>query len=395
MEQRQKIAAVEKDLLEMQFELTELESEKNVKTQDAKVQQILKELKGRCRGYYGQLYELVKPINPKYDIAVKVALSKCLRYLVVDSGESARLVNEFLLEKQVSRDVLILENLPDRQFKKGIQAKLEGEQAMLVYDVIEVGRKEPLLEQAVRYFTADKVVARDFDVAVRLQNGKGLRDLVTEDGTEFKQGMISGGQHANVFNLNLGTVQLDKNIVRLVDQTQKLEQEHTRLKQTLSDDFQSKEASLMRQVASLELELEAQRTRKANIERQIQSQGEHAKGLNQGRAEAQGLYKRFTDEIQSLKRQKAELSGEIGAIERDEFKGFCKKAKVKSVAEYEERLYRGASSAAEYNELSAEEINARDIPQTGAGLVQAKLDLEGLVSKCQADLKFSTQQLEI
>ena len=104
----------------MQYELTELESEKNVKTQDAKVQQILKELKGRCRGYYGQLYELVKPINPKYDIAVKVALSKCLRYMVVDSGESARLVNEFLLEKQVSRDVLILENLPDRQFKKGI-----------------------------------------------------------------------------------------------------------------------------------------------------------------------------------------------------------------------------------------------------------------------------------
>ena len=62
----------------------------------------------------------MKPINAKYDIAVKVALSKCLRYLVVDSGESARLVNEFLLEKQVSRDVLILENLPDRQFKKGI-----------------------------------------------------------------------------------------------------------------------------------------------------------------------------------------------------------------------------------------------------------------------------------
>ena len=57
--------------------------------------------------------------------------------------------------------------------------------------------------------------------------------------------------------------------MRLVDQTQKLEQEHTRLKQTLSDEFQSKEASLMRQAASLELELEAQRTKKANIERQI------------------------------------------------------------------------------------------------------------------------------
>ena len=42
----------------------------------------------------------------------------------------------------------------------------------------------------------------------------------------------------------------------------------------------------MRQAASLELDLEAQRNKKANIERQIQSQGEHAKGLNQSQAEA-------------------------------------------------------------------------------------------------------------
>ena len=52
--------------------------------------------------------------NVDVDVAVKVALSKSLRYLVVDNGESAKIVNEFLLEKQVSKDVLILENLPDR-----------------------------------------------------------------------------------------------------------------------------------------------------------------------------------------------------------------------------------------------------------------------------------------
>ena len=38
VEQRQKIGKVEKDLLEMEFELTELESEKHTKTHDAKVQ---------------------------------------------------------------------------------------------------------------------------------------------------------------------------------------------------------------------------------------------------------------------------------------------------------------------------------------------------------------------
>ena len=68
------LQSVEKQLLEFSFELSEIESEKSVKTQDLKVQQALKELKSRCRGYQGQFFELVKPINSRYDIAVKVSL---------------------------------------------------------------------------------------------------------------------------------------------------------------------------------------------------------------------------------------------------------------------------------------------------------------------------------
>ena len=41
--------------------------------------------------------------------------------------------------------------------------------------------------------------------------------------------MISGGNHANIFNLNLGTAQLDSNIGKVVDRVQKLEQEHFKL----------------------------------------------------------------------------------------------------------------------------------------------------------------------
>jgi hypothetical protein len=31
-----------------------------------------------------------------------------------------------------------------------------------------------------------------------------VKEVITEDGTEFKQGMISGGQHTNVFNITFG-----------------------------------------------------------------------------------------------------------------------------------------------------------------------------------------------
>ena len=80
---------MERDLLEAGFELSDLEREKQVKSSDAKIAKYLKELKGRCRGYYGQLYELVKPVQAQYDTAVKVALSKCLKFLVVNTAESA------------------------------------------------------------------------------------------------------------------------------------------------------------------------------------------------------------------------------------------------------------------------------------------------------------------
>ena len=56
----------------------------------------------------------------------------------------------------------------------------------------------------MRYFSGDKVVAKTFDIAARLQ-AKKIKEIVTEDGTEFKQGMISGGHHTNIFDLSLGT----------------------------------------------------------------------------------------------------------------------------------------------------------------------------------------------
>lgn len=54
--------------------------------------------------------------------------------------------------------------------------------ASLVYDVIEISRKEALLERAVRYFVGDKVVVPDFQRAEDLQR-KGVKEVLTEDGT--------------------------------------------------------------------------------------------------------------------------------------------------------------------------------------------------------------------
>jgi len=59
------------------------------------------------------LYELIKPTNKKYETAVKVSLTKCLRYLVVDNAQTSQYVTEFLKDKGLQKDVLILENIPE------------------------------------------------------------------------------------------------------------------------------------------------------------------------------------------------------------------------------------------------------------------------------------------
>ena len=98
--------------MEKEFELKEVEKEKQVRSQDAKLMQILEELKKRCKGYLGQFYELMKPINKKYDVAVKVSLTKCLKFLVVDTVQNSRYVTDFLKEKGLMKEILTLENLP-------------------------------------------------------------------------------------------------------------------------------------------------------------------------------------------------------------------------------------------------------------------------------------------
>ena len=98
---------------------------------------------------------------------MKVALSKCLKFLVVDTPQTAEYCTEFLKEKGMFKEVLVLCNVPERQINHKVTKDAKGE-AHLVYDVVEISRSHPHLERAIRYFLGDKVVCPDFDTAVKL-----------------------------------------------------------------------------------------------------------------------------------------------------------------------------------------------------------------------------------
>jgi chromosome segregation ATPase len=103
---------------------------------------------------------------------------------VVDTPQTAEYCTEYLKEKGLFKELLVLQNVPERQIDARVAKDIKG-LGHLVYDVIEISRTHVNLERAIRYFLFDKVVCDDFDTAVKVQ-ALGVRDIVTLDGTEFK-----------------------------------------------------------------------------------------------------------------------------------------------------------------------------------------------------------------
>jgi chromosome segregation ATPase len=102
--------------------------------------------------------------------------------LVVDTKESAQYLNEFLKEKGLYKDVLVLQNIPDKKSNDEMRAKVRKLKAGYIRDVVEVQRGIPNLDKAVNYFIANKVLCDTFEQAEELQKLK-VKEIITLDGT--------------------------------------------------------------------------------------------------------------------------------------------------------------------------------------------------------------------
>ena len=72
-----------------------------------------------------------------------MALTKCLKYLVVDTVASCKYVTEYLKDKGIQKDVLVLENMPSssRSRNKISSQALANFDAEFLSEVIDVARK--------------------------------------------------------------------------------------------------------------------------------------------------------------------------------------------------------------------------------------------------------------
>lgn len=145
---------------------------------------------------FGFLFELISPIKKQLELPVKVSLLKYLNYLIVEDNETAKECSDFLKAKEISADVIVLENIPEKAYDEGLRNKISS-LGNLIIDLIDCKRKG--IKEAIRYLIKDIVLCHDpTSQNINTLKQKGFQSIITIDGTLYKKGTITAGNYRNL-----------------------------------------------------------------------------------------------------------------------------------------------------------------------------------------------------
>ncbi|CAI2368483.1 unnamed protein product [Moneuplotes crassus] len=338
-EQATALMNLEKQSLILKGEVLTFEEEKQTRKEERRIKEALEQLRKDEKGYYGFFYELVNPIQSKYQIAIKVALQSALRLLVVDTVETSKRVDQYLTEKGLYLECLILNRIPQENQFNNIHSKrrkLEGRGHMIV-DVVDCDKNIEGLENALKYFCGDKVVCLEnmggCTDALNLSQ-KGFKRVITLDGTSLSNGMFKGGHHSNIFDKDLGKPKHDKELklkkeklAEILEKIHRTKEEKGSIEESIilgTKEMISKET----QIKILEEGLESQR--KVDTDREF-----NAKKLND---ELEVLTAELKENIAERKERIKRLNSlqkDLHKIESQAFADFCDQNGFKDIGEFE------------------------------------------------------------
>lgn len=283
LDNRQNLQKLKEQHNQLLRELTFLDQNRRDQISSNELYQNLHQL---AKGFRGELASLLKAIQPKYEVALKIALGKALNYLVVDREETAQICSEILRDQGMMKDILILENIPTVNPKniQTLRGQL-GTSGLPASDVIEFERSVPGLEKAVLHLLNGKIVCETLDKgeSVRKKNLDLVKQIITLDGNVFKKGCVVG--YGDVEKLVGGT----------------------RLASTLNQNLEGEIAKAYEKLNSVETQIRELKTEEEDIK---------LSRLQEQLKEAETNYAALQDELKSLKEQHDYFESEIKATEK-------------------------------------------------------------------------------
>ena len=339
---------------------------------------------------YGFLFELIKPLQKKFELSIKVSLLRYLDYLVVENYETSVKVSEFLQNNEINCDVLVLENIPKVKEVDQTKRLKVGSEGNFIYDLIESKKKS--VENAIKFFLKDLILCRPENISVLRQ--RGFRKFITEDGTVYRKNYISGGNYKNLERYNFiykTKEESDKIIEQLKQDIDKLSEE---LKDVmLQQEKNEEELKNNKKFVDEEKECELVKNELNNKESTYKKQKDLLKEKEKALRNLEKNIAQVNNELESINSEKTDLNESINNIKKQYFKNFMQKYNLSNLDDFEQFTIEKMNSLSQ--ELKSKEIKILDIERKLKTLeeLQNKIDsLEEETEKLKD--KKSSKELE-
>ena len=340
---------------EIESKLTEL-SNFNIENNESKRRKKIGEFMSKNDKVYGFLFELIKPLQKKFELSIKVSLLRYLDYLVVENYETSVKVSEFLQNNEINCDVLVLENIPKVKEVDQTKRLKVGSEGNFIYDLIESKKKS--VENAIKFFLKDLILCKPENIPIL--RSRGFRNFITEDGTVYRKNYISGGNYKNLDRYNFiykTKEESDKIISQLKKDIDELSEElkEVMIQQEKNED----ELKLNKKFLDEEKEYELIKNELNNKEATLQKQKTILKEKEKLIKKLEKDITEVNNDLESINSEKKDLNDSINNIKKQYFKNFMQKYNLTSLEDFEQFTIEKMNSLSQ--ELKLKEIKILDI----------------------------------
>ena len=340
---------------EIESKLTEL-SNFNIENNESKRRKKIGEFMSKNDKVYGFLFELIKPLQKKFELSIKVSLLRYLDYLVVENYETSVKVSEFLQNNEINCDVLVLENIPKVKEVDQTKRLKVGSEGNFIYDLIESKKKS--VENAIKFFLKDLILCKPENISIL--RSRGFRNFITEDGTVYRKNYISGGNYKNLDRYNFiykTKEESDKIISQLKKDIDELSEElkEVMIQQEKNED----ELKLNKKFLDEEKEYELIKNELNNKEATLQKQKTILKEKEKLIKKIEKDITEVNNDLESINSEKKDLNDSINNIKKQYFKNFMQKYNLTSLEDFEQFTIEKMNSLSQ--ELKLKEIKILDI----------------------------------
>ncbi|KAI1326900.1 RecF/RecN/SMC [Xylariaceae sp. FL0255] len=303
------------------------------------VREMVSSLKRLFPGVKGQVGDLCKPKQKKFDEAVIIALGRDFDSVIVDSEKTGIACVQHLKEKRFPPMTFIpLDNIKVNAPNSAVKG-ISG--ARLTIDTIEF---DPTLERAMSYACGGSIVCDDLKIAKYICYDRRIRvKAVTLDGTVIhKAGLMTGGRGPD----SKGKRRFEDADVQSLERA--LEKNQEELDALPRNDRRNvAEETLRSEIAELEQRLEFAKNELAHFDQNLSSKKKEFDYVKQQLKEWQPKFKAEDEKLRKTGSSVEKFKKAISQVEDKVFSDFCKRLGYTDIREYEAQQGSWEQEAAE------------------------------------------------